>query len=230
MDKLVTLKIFLKDSKKTSNKFNKDLFKFLDNNLTEIVDSGYYVRLILVDDTNIRKFIKLGIKNTPALLNESEDIVVSGVGKIIHYIVSKCEDRATETLEPVVNKKHVRFEDEPKQQHKNDNIRDYLLEQAMSKDDTMEDALDLNKVKEREDKYNKNRERLQSRNINTNRNTISTARQNAYINSNAINTSEEAKHINDTNEVTARTRSTSEMMNDDPELKNFWENLEETNY
>ena len=65
MENLIILKIFLRDSPKSNNKYNKDFFKFLNNNLKEIVDSKFYTRLIIVDDTNIKKFIKKGVKKRP---------------------------------------------------------------------------------------------------------------------------------------------------------------------
>jgi hypothetical protein len=45
MENLTTLQIIVKDSPQTQNKNNKNLFKFLNLNYQEIVQSNYYIRL-----------------------------------------------------------------------------------------------------------------------------------------------------------------------------------------
>jgi len=217
MENFTVLKIFLKDSKITNNKYNKDLFKFLKNNLQEIADSKFYTRLIVVDETNIKKFVKKGIKKTPALLNESDGNIITGVENIIQYIISKCEDE----VEVLTNKQP------PKQKVSGrDDLREYLMEQAMSLDNEPEEPLNLDKFKQYDDSYKNNRERLQSRNINTNKNIMNNLKKNNTLNISNDN-AEANEFINNSNEETKNTRNISDYDMDD-DIKNFWQNQEET--
>lgn len=236
MDNLITLKLFIKNSIKTKNKFNKDLFNFLNNNYKEIIDSGFYIRIILIDESNIKKFLSLGIKTTPVLINENEsENIISGVENIIKYIVVMCEnknsydndndDENSNEDENISN--NLYNEQNNNQKNDNNDLRSYLMSEVMSKDDGPEEALDLNKVKSYEDSYNKNRERLQSRNVNTNKNIINNASNNYSSNVKVDNNSEEAQYINSKNELT-KTRKISDYIDNDNESKQFWENLEET--
>ncbi len=223
MSNLISLKIFLKDSPKTNNKHNKDLIKFLKNNLTEIVDSNFYTRLIIVDQTNIKKFMKIGVKKTPALLNENESNIITGVENIIQYIISKCEDDEIVPLETKTPKKKINC-------NNSNDVRDYLMEQAMSTDSFLEDTLDLNKAKDYEKRYNKKKEIIETRNINTNKNIMNNFKKND-VNHRSDDNNEVSNHINNTLEVTQNTRNVSDYIdNDDEELKKFWQNLEETEY
>jgi hypothetical protein len=224
MENLNILKIFVKDSKKTENRYNKNLFEFLNNNVKEIIDSNYYIRLILIDNTNIDKFIKLGMKSTPALLDEENQETVTGVDQIIKYIVSKCENWEEEVKGGGNNEKKINVS-------VNDDLRSYFINEVMG-DDTIEEPVDINKVKDYGDKYSKNRDKLLSKNVNTNKNIINNVKNNIHSNkSHSIENYSENKEaselINSNNEIT-KTKKISSYMDDDPDLKKFWENLEES--
>ncbi len=230
MESLNILKIFIKDSKKTENRYNKNLFEFLNNNVEEIVDSNYYIRLILIDDSNIDKFVKLGIKSTPALLDENENKTVTGVEQIIKYIVSKCENWEEEVETKCPIKRETLSND--KNFDKNDDLRSYFMNEVMG-DDTIEEPVDINKVKNYEDHYNKNKDKLLSKNVNTNKNIINNVKKTRdVINTNTShsieNYTDEASELIKSNNETTLTKKISSYMDDDPDLKKFWENMEES--
>ena len=235
MELLDNIKIFLKDSIKTKNIYNKKILTFLNNNCETFGKCGIYIRLIIIDDSNIKKFIDMGIKNTPALLYNSEEVVI-GVENIINYIIDKCENK--ENLDHPKMEQHNK--NIPNKQPSNsnslqhgddgkDNLRDYLLAEALS-EDSMEEPVDLNKVKNYEDKYSKNRDKLVSINKNTNKSVITNAKNNSsgFLGSISNSTEEVAKMIVSNTELTPNTKKISNYMSDDPDLKNFWENLETT--
>ena len=237
MENLNILKVFVKDSKKTENRYNKNLFEFLNNNIEEIIDSNYYIRIILIDESNINKFVKLGIKSTPALLDEEQQRTVTGVEQIIKYIVSKCEnwEEEIDTKCPVKKEKIFNEGNEGNDRNgsyeKNDDLRSYFMNEVMG-DDAIEEPVDINKVKDYGDKYSKNRDKLLSRNVNTNKNIINNVKNNTNSNNsqsieNYIENKEASELINSNNEVT-QTKKISSYMDDDPDLKKFWENLEES--
>jgi len=234
MENLNILKIFVKDSKKTENRYNKNLFEFLNNNVEEIIDSNYYIRLILIDESNINKFVKLGIKSTPALLDEEQQKTVTGVEQIIKYIVSKCENWEEEIETQCPGRKEKTFNesnDRNESYEKNEDLRSYFMNEVMG-DDTIEEPVDINKVKDYGDKYSKNRDKLLSRNVNTNKNIINNVKNNTNSNNsqsieNYMENKEASDLINSNNEVT-NTKKISSYMDDDPDLKKFWENLEES--
>jgi hypothetical protein len=219
MENLITLKIFMKKSLNTNNKYNKDLIKFLNNNLKEIVDSNYYTRLIIVDQSNIKKIGKLGIKKTPALLNDDTEEIIFGTENIIQYIISKCEDDFQQPVPVTKPKVGSGFN------NRKDDLREYLMEQAMSLDNEPEEPLNLDKFKNYDDNYTKNRERLQSRNINTNKNIMNTLKKNTNFNSGE--NAEAGAFIKNSNEETITRNITSHIDNDD-ETRQYWENQEET--
>ena len=231
MESLNIFKIFVRNSKKTENRYNKNLFEFLNNNVEEIVDSDYYIRLILIDESNIDKFVKLGIKSTPALLDENENKTVTGVEEIIKYIVSKCENWEDEIKNECPIKKESTFTGASE---RNDNdLRSYFLNEVLSPD-TIEEPVDINKVKNYEDHYNKNKDKLISKNVNTNKNIINNVKNNANNNlhkSQSIeNHSDEVSNLINSNIEVTQTKKISSYMADDPDLKNFWENLESSEY
>jgi hypothetical protein len=234
MENLHILKIFVKDSKKTENRYNKNLFEFLNNNVEEIIDSNYYIRLVLIDESNINKFIKLGVKSTPALLDEEQQKTVTGVEQIIKYIVSKCENWEEEINTQCPAKKEKTFNEDNNingSYEKNEDLRSYFMNEVMG-DDTIEEPVDINKVKDYGDQYNKNRDKLLSRNVNTNKNIINNVKNNVNSNNsqsieNYTENKEASDLINSNNEIT-QTKKISSYMDDDPELKKFWENLEES--
>lgn len=234
MENLHILKIFVKDSKKTENRYNKNLFEFLNNNVEEIIDSNYYIRLILIDESNINKFVQLGIKSTPALLDEEQQETVTGVDQILKYIVSRCEN-----WEEVIDSKCPAKKERTSNMigssnegyEKSDDLRSYFMNEVMG-DDTIEEPVDINKVKDYGDQYSKNRDKLLSKNVNTNKNIINNVKNNLNgNNSQSIENyteNREANELINSNNETTKTKKISSYMDDDPDLKNFWENLEES--
>ena len=91
MENLYILKIILKDSPTTNNDINKKLFEFLNNNYKEIINSNYYIQPILINNVNLEYFVKKNIQSTPSLLDEKKDKVLTGLNKIIKYVVKLCE-------------------------------------------------------------------------------------------------------------------------------------------
>lgn len=233
MDNLNVLKIFVKDSKKTENIYNKNLFEFLNNNVEEIIDRNYYIRLILIDESNIDKFVKLGIKSTPALLDEEQQKTVTGVEQIVKYIVSKCENWEEEIDPkcPVKKEKSFLSNVSGPIYEKSEDLRSYFMNEVMA-DDTIEEPVDINKVKDYGDQYSKNRDKLLSKNVNTNKNIINNVKNNLNgNNSQSIENyteNREANELINSNNETTKTKKISSYMDDDPDLKNFWENLEES--
>lgn len=230
MENLNILKIFVKDSKKTDNRYNKKLFDFLNNNVEEMIDRNYYIRLILIDNTNIHKFVKLGIKSTPALLDENENNTITGVEQIIKYIIDKCENYEYEDIVEEPIKKTDTFISNSNGD-KGDDLRSYFMNEVMG-DDTIEEPVDINKVKNYEDHYKKNKDLLLSKNVNTNKNIINNVKNNINNNNsqsieNYTENTEASELINSNNETT-KTKKISSYMDDDPDLKKFWENLEES--
>jgi hypothetical protein len=228
-DSLYLLKIFVKDSPKTDNKYNKLILEFLNNNIEEIVSYGCYIRIILLNNTNIDKFLKLKINNIPALYDENENQAVTGVENIIKYIIQKCNapTDSEEIVKSSVSKKPDSMSN-PNKDSSSD-LRNYLMNEVLS-EDVIEEPIDLNKFKNVENKYQKNKEKLLATNVNINKNLINTVKNN--INNKSYNSSIENKSshnnpINENEEIT-QTQKISNYMNDDPALKKFWENLETT--
>lgn len=233
-ESLYILKIFVKDSPKTDNKYNKLILEFLNNNIDEIVSYGCYIRIILLNNTNIDKFLKLKINNIPALFDENEDQAITGVENIIKYIIQKC-DAPTDSEEVIKSNKSIKSDsmkntnNYSSSKDSSSDLRSYLMNEVLS-EDVIEDPIDLNKVKNFENAYQKNKEKLLATNVNVNKNLINTVKKN--INNRSYNSSIENKSshdnpINDNEEIT-KTQKISNYMNDDPALKKFWENLETT--
>ena len=233
-ESLYILKIFVKDSPKTNNKYNKLILEFLNNNIDEIVSFGCYIRIILLNNTNIDKFLKLKINNIPALFDENENTSITGVENIIKYIIQKC-DAPTDSEEVIKSNTGNRVEsmkntnNYSSSKDSSSDLRSYLMNEVLS-EDVIEDPIDLNTVKNFENAYQKNKEKLLATNVNINKNLINSVKKN--INNKSYNSSIENKsshddYINDNEEIT-KTQKISNYMNDDPALKKFWENLETT--
>lgn len=230
-ESLHILKIFVKDSPKTDNKYNKLILEFLNNNIEEIVSYGCYIRFIILNNTNIDNFMKLKINNIPALYDENENEKITGVENIIKYIIKICNapiidnDNVTENNKTIQNNNKSNFTESS---NDSSDLRSYLMNEVLS-EDVIEDPIDLNKVKNFENIYQKNKEKISSTNVNINKNLINTVKKN--INNKSYNMSIENKSnnidYNDNNEIT-KTQKISNYMNDDPVLQKFWENLETT--
>lgn len=229
---LFILKIFLKDSPKTDNKYNKLILEFLNNNLEEISSYGCYIRLILLNNTNIDKFLKMKIKNIPALYDETSNTSITGVEDIIKYIIYKCSPASEEPVEnkqppreSLQNKKLEKGEDDPL------SLRGYLMNEVL-KDDGFEDTIDMEKVKMREDLYKKKKELLQPTNSSANKHNITTAKSN--VNNQAYNSSIENRTDpldamrESNNEITKTKKISSLVKDEDDAVRSYWDNLEET--
>lgn len=231
MENLHILKIILKDSPNTDNDLNIKLFEFLNNNYKEIIDSNYYIQPILVKSSNIDYFIKKNIDSTPGLLDESNDKSVTGLNNIIKYIVKLCEsesDSDSDSDNEYINNKNKNQKINENYSN-NEDLQDYLLNEAFKTDDTMEDPIDLNIVKSKEDEY---RLRQEKKNVDPkfSNKIIETVKNNLNNNDNYSieNYNDYQTEYNNLNEEVTKTRPVSDYMSDDKDLQKFWENLEES--
>ncbi len=233
MENLTTLQIIVKDSIQTSNKNNKNLFKFLNLNIEEILQSNFYIQLILLTKNNYKSFTKK-FDNTPALINTSNDDIIVGTYKIINYLIELCEGSPYEESEDNIFSNDIT---ENKSEFKNKNVNsseflhDFLLNEAL-KDDTIEDPLDLNKIKDKENQYKNKQDKQKEINPKLSKNMLNVSRfnnqnQNKSIDNYRHNISNEEKSVLDNYEVT-KTKPIANYMSDDKDLQKFWENMEVT--
>lgn len=228
MENLTTLQIIVKDSPQTQNKNNKNLFKFLNLNYQEIIQSNYYIRLTLLNKNNY-KSIPRTIKNTPALINSSDNHEEIGTYNIINYLITLCEGSPYNENKDSDNVKPV--EPEMKSTFLNDSnindIHEFLLNEALA-DDIMEEPIDLNHVKDKENKYKLKQEQQKSTNSKLKNNMIHTLKTNNNNNNLSIdNLPKDEKNMFDNKELT-ETRPIADYMSDDKDLEKFWQNMDET--
>ncbi len=228
MDNFTTLQIIVKESKSTNNKNNKNLFKFLNLNYQEILQSQYYIQLVLLNKSNYKSFTNR-INNTPALIHN--ETIITGTYNIINYLIKLCEGKEyneeEEEIKPTNNFSNKVNVDN------NEFLHDFLLTEAL-KDDTIEEPLDLNKVKDKENKYKLKQEKQKKINPKLNNSMISTSKFNDQNNNKSIDnissfanlTTDEKTYI-DNSELT-KTRPISDYMSDDKDLQKFWDNIAET--
>lgn len=231
MDNFTTLQIIVKDSKSSNNKNNKNLFKFLNLNYQEILQSQYYIQLVLLNKSNYKSFTNR-INNTPALIHN--DTVITGTYNIINYLIKLCEGH--EYNEEENNDSTIKPKNNFSNNIKSDNnefLHDFLLNEAL-KDDTIEEPLDLNKVKDKENKYKLKQEKQKKINPKLNNSMISTSKFNDQNNnksidniSNFLNLTTDEKTYIDNSELT-KTRPIADYMSDDKDLQKFWDNIAET--
>jgi hypothetical protein len=231
MDNLHVLKILLKSSISTNNDLNKKLFEFLDNNYKEIIDCNYYIQPILVNASNIDYFVKKNIESTPSLLDETNNTTITGLNQIIKYIVKLCESNTNSDYDSDnESQHHTDNKNNTKSDFSNDNsdLQNYLLGEAFKEDDTIEDPLDLNLIKTKEDQYKLRQEKkinpkYSNRMIETVKNNLNNSNNNSVENYNDYQ-----EEYNNLNEEVTKTRPVSDYMSDDKDLQKFWENLEES--
>jgi hypothetical protein len=231
MDNLHVLKILLKSSISTNNDLNKKLFEFLDNNYKEIIDCNYYIQPILVNASNIDYFVKKNIESTPSLLDETNNTTITGLNQIIKYIVKLCESNTNSDYDSDnESQHHADNKNNTKSDFSNDNsdLQNYLLGEAFKEDDTIEDPLDLNLIKTKEDQYKLRQEKkinpkYSNRMIETVKNNLNNSNNNSVENYNDYQ-----EEYNNLNEEVTKTRPVSDYMSDDKDLQKFWENLEES--
>lgn len=237
MENLYILKIILKDSPTTNNDINKKLFEFLNNNYKEIINSNYYIQPILINNVNLEYFVKKNILSTPSLLDEKKDKVLTGLNKIIKYIVKLCEsdldsnsnsdsDSNLDNMKTNYNNKKSKIKEN---YNNNADLQNYLLNEAFKQDDTMEDPIDLNIVKSKEDEY---RLRQEKKNVDPkfSNKIIETVKNNLNNNDNYSidNYNDYQSEYTNLNDEITKTRPVSDYMSDDKDLQKFWENLEES--
>lgn len=238
MEDLVTLQIIVKDSPQTKNKNNKNLFKFLNLNYQEIIQSNYYIRLTLLNKQNY-KSIPSNIKNTPALINLSNNHIEIGTYNIINYLITLCEGSPYDEVQQTSNEGHQTSNESQQRSNEvqhtsnltNDSsvndIHDFLLNEALT-DDTLEEPIDLNRVKDKENKYKLKQEQQKSTNLKLKNSMMQTFKNNHQNKNGSIdNLPREEKKIYDNKELTP-TIPISEYMSDDKDLEKFWQNMDET--
>ena len=233
MENLHILKIILKDSPNTENDLNIKLFEFLNNNYKEIIDCNYYIQPILVKSSNIDYFIKKNIESTPGLLDEINNKSVTGLNNIIKYIVKICESKSESDTDSESDNESIKYNSQKKSSNEsynnNADLQDYLLNEAFKSDDTIEDPIDLNVVKSKEDEY---RLRQEKKNVDPkfSKKIIETVKNNLNNNDNYSieNYNDYQTEYNNLNEEITKTRPVSDYVSDDKDLQKFWENLEES--
>jgi hypothetical protein len=111
----------------------------------------------------------------------------------------------------------------------NADLQEYLLDEAFKSDDTIEDPIDLNVVKSKEDEY---RLRQEKKNVDPkfSNKIIETVKNNLNNNDNYSieNYNDYQTEYNNLNEEITKTRPVSDYVSDDKDLQKFWENLEES--
>jgi hypothetical protein len=233
MENLHILKIILKDSPNTENDLNIKLFEFLNNNYKEIIDCNYYIQPILVKSSNIDYFIKKNIESTPGLLDEINNKSVTGLNNIIKYIVKICESKSESDTDSDSDNESIKYNSQKNSSNEsynnNADLQDYLLNEAFKPDDTIEDPIDLNVVKSKEDEY---RLRQEKKNVDPkfSNKIIETVKNNLNNNDNYSieNYNDYQTEYNNLNEEITKTRPVSDYVSDDKDLQKFWENLEES--
>jgi len=231
-DSLKTLKIFMKDSPKTDNKYNKYIFEFLNNNISNILECGYYIRIILLNSSNIEQFMKLNISNVPALYDDTlykDNVSITGAEDIIKYIIYKCDNDAdafgNKKPQPTAPEQFV-SDDE-----RSNDLRNYLLTEVLdrSNDTTMEDPIDKTKADVFEKAYYKNKEKFDNKK-NLNRNFIKSLMKNNENTSYEVSNGDpKINNLSNPNDAITKTKKISSHISDEDEaLKKFWENQETT--
>lgn len=218
MSELKTAKLFIKKSPKTKDRFNKNLLKFITNNVNEILNCGICIRIILIDKTNIVKFMSMGIKITPALLFDNQ--IVTGVDNIIKYFIDFCEKP---TQQP--NTKTIIC---TSKKQESPDIKDYQLECLLVEDDGFEDELDLDSVKDYEEKRRLLMEKNTNKNTTNNKNMITNMKQNSSFTDNSIDNSDSRNYIEEKNQETPIGNISSMVNDEDDAIQKYWANLEET--
>lgn len=226
MENHITLQIILKNSASTQNKNNKNLFKFLNLNYQEILQSNYYIQLILLTKDNYRLFTKK-ITNTPTLINTKDEHMETGTYNIINYLIKLCEGEEYNPENDTFLNNKTQTTESNNSNNTNDLLHDFLLNEAL-KDDTIEEPLDLNRVKDKENLYKTKQGKQKEINNKFAHNMINVSKSN-YSNKNISidNLSNEEKNMLDNNELT-KTGPISDFMSDDKDLQKFWQNMEET--
>lgn len=200
-----TCKIFIKKNLATKDKFNKNLINFLINNVSAIVQSDIFIRIVLVNDNNIKSVQSIGVKSTPAFICGNDSRCIIGVDNIIKKIIEMCEG-TEEEKKTESTKKKAPVNDEC------DDVKDMLMGILQSGDDEEcdEDGRDLKQ---------KIQERLNHR---------------AQGESTTRNNADTYKKLKENNEYSGRESidmklSTGNSQEDDAMAK-YWANQEETDF
>lgn len=212
-------KLFLKKSPANGDKFNKNLMKFLINNVKEMVKSQVFIKIILVNEKNINAVQHAGVKSTPALMftnvedvgRESKEIVI-GVNNIIQSLIDVCEKKdvgecgsGNNTKKSTISKSEIIGEC--------DDVKDMLFDIINSNDDEEDEGM------ESADMQRKIRERLDSTNT--------------RAESSNVNNSQMFSRMKEDNAVTVESIQTDMVVNtgnaaEDDAMSKYWANLEET--
>ena len=116
------LYIFVKDN----NKFNKDLFIYLNKNQKIINNNNIILKPILIETNVIDKYIKMGITKIPSILHNNK--IISGYSKIINYINKLSKNT---NIENKINDEDIEI-----------NMKNYMLDEALKKEnDDIEEVI-----------------------------------------------------------------------------------------
>jgi hypothetical protein len=207
-------KLFLKKSPANGDKFNKNLMKFLINNVKEMVKSQVFIKIILVNEKNINAIKSAGVKSTPALLfnsvdGESKEIVI-GVNNIIQSLIDVCENKSggshQKNQKPsLMNKVTMVGEC--------DDVKDMLFDIINSNDDDDDEELNQSDIQR------KMKERLDSTNTRAESSTVSNSQLFSRMKEDNAVTTESIQM-----DMVSNTGNAAE----DDAMSKYWANLEET--
>lgn len=207
-------KLFLKKAPANGDKFNKNLMKFLINNVKEMVKFNIFIKIILVNEKNINAVQHAGVKSTPALLfsndDESKEVIV-GVNNIIQYIINVCENK--EDINSKDNSNNVSNNSKKYEIGECDDVKDMLFDIINSNDDEEDEGI------EKSDIQRKIRDRLESTNT--------------RAESSTVNNAQMFSRMKEDNAVTVESIQTDMAVNtgnaaEDDAMSKYWANLEET--
>lgn len=213
-------KLFLKKSPANGDKFNKNLMKFLINNVKEMVKSDVFIKIILVNEKNINAIKSAGVKSTPALMfnnGESKEIVI-GVNNIIQSLINVCENKDSGDENTGRNgngNKSVKKNGMNKGEvvGECDDVKDMLFDIINSNDDDDDEELNTS------DMQRKIRERLDSTNTRAESSTVSNSQLFSRMKEDNAVTTESIQM-----DMVANTGNAAE----DDAMSKYWANLEET--
>jgi hypothetical protein len=133
-------KLFVKKNNNNKDKFNKNLLLFLINNVEELISSGIFVRIILVNNKNVQAIQQLNIKSTPALYcQESKDIII-GVNNIIQHFIDSCENGQKNDKEE---------SDKKKSTYECTDVKDMLNEIIQEEDDSEDEEIKSDNIRQK---------------------------------------------------------------------------------
>jgi len=156
-------KLFIKKSKANNDKFNKNLMKFLINNVKEIVQSNVFIKIILVSESNMKSVKALGVTSTPCLINSYSKTV--GVNEIIKTLIDICENDNYS-----IDKKNQSKERNEIVENSGDDVKDMLMNIISAEDEEDEEDIDKRDLRKKMEERLGNNTKVEYQSGRTNQN------------------------------------------------------------